>query len=1151
MAAGTAIKLYQHYTDPAWLRQAALDAFSENVRATLSLGRLELERGTTLRARQVALTPPGEDTPLVHCEQIVTHVDLGSLLDLEPVPRRIAVHSPTIHLTCLEKDGQWSWNFESVTLLKPPSGEPPPEGLLRDGIQIHNAAISLQYRELYEDEHPRLYEGLDLALRPDPTDPDRWSLEGAFRDGMLNGTHLSGWFSVGEVPRASVRLQASALPAGEAFWGDIPYCKMVWDEIRLRGDVSFTVDLNLDEDGELQAAASCALANGTADTIYYPMPVHSLSGTVEAAGEAVRVKNATGLVDAAAFGRPGSGEEPARVRVNGFYPPDGRPSVTEVQVTDLPLCEKAVKSIPEVGPDLWKEIEPEGRCDLDLAIVGDDHVTAQCRLQNVTLRPEGLPLSVQQVKGTVRYDTDGVRLHDVTGVIVQPPGGEATEQTIAHVSAEGLYDPEHVDSALRVRAQGLRTTREILRSVPDLAPLWETARPTGILDATAILSDGPEGLQYAVEMDVRDMSLAVKLPPDENGPSAEPRRLSIRQLSGKITYDDEGIGLRGISAIMRQPAPEGQVSETVARLSLDGLYDTARKRSRLTAEVLGLRTTEELFRIRPELAKLWEHARPELKLDATAMLWDREGSDAPGSRVLLQIHGGTAQPRMAPVPLTDVTGSIKVDDGTRVFVEQLRGSLLTGQHVGGVSPQISRIEVSGLADIAADRHEFYLSAHNLPVSEELLRAMPPPGPAIWSEAHPEGIVSVSGKVLYDGSRDEPLSYFLDMDLKDVSASFAAAPVPITGLTGHVLIGERRALSNSLAGIACGGHFQGAAVIYYGASGQNDAANHKSPSFGATVHFRHLGLAELIDHLSRPEAATELSEAVAAECLWRVPVVNGAMSLLSLASHVSHIRPNGLLGGTPRQAEDQEELRPPELCECVAGRVRLALSKSRLWQTPFIARPVRLLDLTTSLVGEDEDELSARPPDEVRKGAEGLLEGTVHLGGVLGGQVGTMASGNVRLSEAQLWRSPFFARLLPLLHLSIPTGEEAPGRGELVFDLVRDKVFISSFSFTGGGMNLTGDGTVTVPDAGLDLNMVVVSAKDEGIGIPLITPVVGWLVGGIQSQLFKVHVGGTLNEPAFQPQLLSVLVAPVTGIKRVLSPIFGNRKDGGKEPPTAE
>lgn len=199
----------------------------------------------------------------------------------------------------------------------------------------------------------------------------------------------------------------------------------------------------------------------------------------------------------------------------------------------------------------------------------------------------------------------------------------------------------------------------------------------------------------------------------------------------------------------------------------------------------------------------------------------------------------------------------------------------------------------------------------------------------------------------------------------------------------------------------------------------------------------------------------------------------------------------------------------------------------------------------------EEVMRQLAPANGKTTVKGLVDGTIDLGGVVdlkpaGGQNsgqtphrGTVARGKVTLSKARLWETPVFAQLLPLLHLSVPDRDkERGGAGNAEFRYIDGTLYVDRFSFSGGGLNFTGSGTIGA-DRTLKLDMVAIGAKeDDRARIPVLSDVVGWVVSGVESQLFRVEIRGTLDKPEYNLRVVSALTAPLRGLGNILVMPFG-------------
>ncbi|MCK4283816.1 MAG: hypothetical protein KAX44_05830, partial [Candidatus Brocadiae bacterium] len=496
-------------------------------------------------------------------------------------------------------------------------------------------------------------------------------------------------------------------------------------------------------------------------------------------------------------------------------------------------------------------------------------------------------------------------------------------------------------------------------------------------------------------------------------------------LSGTVKVDNDTIRLDGLWGVLNQQAATGDRS-SVAQFTADGLIDSNGKSSVLEVALRNIRTDEQLVKAIPACGEqIWEMLRPDVVLDASLLLRDKADSDDMSHSVVLELHGGQVTPEAFPLPLRNLSGTVKVD-GSTVSVEHLAATLDTGDDTTGKFNAVSSVEARGVIDLEAEHAEVSLVARDLVLTEKLLKAIPNVGEDIWDAVRPEGTVSLRGKVVYDGQKERPLHYTLDLDLRDISVLPESLPVPVDALSGQLLVSENHMFSNYLVGVTCDGHFEGAGVIHYGAESE-------VPTYGARVRFEQVELAELI--------------------------------------------------------------------RCFGGG---------------------------------------------KEGVSGRIGGVLYVGGVLGDSTTTRGHGQVSLTEGYLWETPFFVGVVSLLHLAMPGRSSAAARGEAAVALNGDEVKVRELNLTGGGMDLSGYGSVWW-DGKLDMTMVVVGAPEKGSGIPFVSPLVGWVLQTMERQLVRLEVSGTLSEPRFKHQVLSTITWPLTSLRAIVfSPFFRAKQEAPAE-----
>jgi hypothetical protein len=549
-----------------------------------------------------------------------------------------------------------------------------------------------------------------------------------------------------------------------------------------------------------------------------------------------------------------------------------------------------------------------------------------------------------------------------------------------------------------------------------------------VLDAALVLRDvlEPKRMSYSALLTLHSgrcrPALLIAAPGGDGRQEDAPpvhRELpvALEQVNGNVVVDAEGVRLRDVRGMIVQlDATEGGQAQQ-APFSADGLVDLQGRNSSLSVTVHNLQTNEKIVRALPVGDKVWELFHPKVAADASIQLRDGPEAGQMSYSMLLDLHGGRAEPGFCSIPLADTIGTIKVD-GAKVSIERFTATVDTGGASEQKEEAISTIEMRGKLDLEANQAELYVNAKDLMVTKNLLAAVPEVGAEVWQQATPRGIASFTGKIRYDGSDAEPLRYVLDVNLTDISLVPKFIPVPVDALSGELLVTESRTVSNDFTGVTCGGRFQGAAVVYYGPKGQ-------ATSYGARIQYEQLELGELARRIGGKE-------------------VN------------------------------------------VAGR----------------------------------------------------LAGVLDIGGVVGETTITGGKGSLSLTDGRLWRTSFFLELLPVLHLSMPTDQEAPVEGDMTFALQGNELRIHEFELAGGGLSLSGYGTIWL-DGKLDLTMVAVGAPEEGTGIPIVTPVANWLLQAVERQLVRLDVTGTINKPVFEERVLTKITWPLTSLRNVLfSPIFG-------------
>jgi hypothetical protein len=624
------------------------------------------------------------------------------------------------------------------------------------------------------------------------------------------------------------------------------------------------------------------------------------------------------------------------------------------------------------------------------------------------------PVGVTDAAGGVTITENRISIRNVTGRVPDSELGVAlTGGRAPHARVNGSVSLRRGISHIAVEATDLPICRRTIEGIPSAgADVWRRLRPDGVGRLALSLTMQPhQRTRFVADLTVR-------------GATMHPREVPapVQDVTGRIVVSDAGVRLDGLTGMVAQAGAAAPDGVGLAAFRADGFVDFDERVDAMRVAISNLATDEEMVRAIPRVGDdLWRLFRPQVCADAEVMIQDGESASDRSVSILVAIHGGRAEPEFLGMPLTEAAGTLRVESG-KVFIEQFSGVLHTeGEESSDIRAR-SVFTVRGTLDPAARHADIDLAASDLMLNEQVLAAIPGIGPRLWEEVHPVGVAALSGKVAYRGD-EEPLRFFLDMDLRDVAVLAKALPVPIDAMSGQLLITEKRLVSNRVSGVSCGGSFDSALSVYYGP----DAV---LPRFAGTVSFSGVDLGHFVEKFTRKK--TDL---------------------------------------------------------------------------------------------------------------QGRVAGTLDLGGELGDQSTVAGKGHIALEEGYLWSRPLFASILSVLHLTLPKGADVPAQGTASFDIAADIISVRSFDLTGGGLSLSGRGTVGM-DGSLDLTMVAVGAPEESGGIPIVTPFVNWVMRIAERELVKLDVTGTLEEPRINSTLLSKITWPLTNLRSILiDPLLGTGDEG--------
>ncbi|MGB2985706.1 MAG: AsmA-like C-terminal region-containing protein [Phycisphaerae bacterium] len=164
------------------------------------------------------------------------------------------------------------------------------------------------------------------------------------------------------------------------------------------------------------------------------------------------------------------------------------------------------------------------------------------------------------------------------------------------------------------------------------------------------------------------------------------------------------------------------------------------------------------------------------------------------------------------------------------------------------------------------------------------------------------------------------------------------------------------------------------------------------------------------------------------------------------------------------------------------------------------------------------------PVEVR----GLADGHLYLSGVVGDPSSRRGGGRFEILDGHIYRLPIILAILNVLNLSIPD-QDAFDDARADFYIVGNRMQVKDIVLRGGVLALVGSGTMSLPDLGVDLDLVNVSPH-RWARVPVLTN----LVEAASHELVELHVTGPLSQP-------TVRVRPFRGIREEFNRLFKKRK----------
>lgn len=759
---------------------------------------------------------------------------------------------------------------------------------------------------------------------------------------------------------------------------------------------------------------------------------------------------------------------------------------------------------------------------------------ATVHLQYPGLFPDGETRVIDGIYITARPDHANLERWRFHGEIQRGP--------LRGVQFSGHYaEGQNVPLRLEVDAGDLTVDRELWRFVPDGSRIWEMFRPQGHIAARGTVEVTENGEErYSFDVTARDVTAETSYAP-----------APVESLRGHVTVSDAGVFVRDLKGLLPAAELDDELrGKPPVHVKVNGTHEWHGGRRDYVMEAddvpICRRTLEAVPRFGGEI---WNRLQPDGTCRFVVRLSGPGDAQDMRVNVTADVRDATLRPPELPRPLEDVTARLDLD-GDVISISDFRAMLsqpATEGYSGGTA------EIRGDARVPLSEGagaNVNLRVRNLRTNAALLAALPSHGERIWEAAQPELTVDGELSLVRDGTGGQ-WRPTVQVQLQGGQAVLDSWPIPLREVNGALRVVDDR-------------------VDVHRISARLDTGADAASSSRATDRVEVDGwidLAQSATVINLQAQNVRLGRALitslpnVGDTVWEQGRPEGLCSatgtlrynagaprplswLINVELHDVTARPSALpvsfsgLSGSLLITETQAIAGDLTGVTCAGTFDAAAIAYyGTRGEYPSYAATVhyRQIDLAELLL-----EATGRQHD-----LEGLLSGTVDIGGVIGGSTGVSARGNVSLRHGRLWRTPFFGRLIQVLHLSPPGSRRSVQRGEASFTRIGDKVEIQEFEVVGGGLNVSGYGTIG-RDNRLDMSLVALGESEPGTGIPILSAVAGWVMRGVEGMLFRIEVSGTLEEPRYSPTHIRTMMTPLTSLRSILfSPIFGPQQEGNR------
>ncbi len=590
----------------------------------------------------------------------------------------------------------------------------------------------------------------------------------------------------------------------------------------------------------------------------------------------------------------------------------------------------------------------------------------------------------------------------------------------------------------------------------------------------------------------------------------------IGNLSGEIDIVGQKANFRDITGLIRVEEEE-EVSFSPIQISGSTHMKKETTILHLTAHEVPM--TENIIREIPESGdEIWSSLKPSGLADFTLLLTADSQEDLTYTAEV-QLSGAEVTSPELPFRFEAVQGHLLVDK--------------TGVKLTGVTAQIqqsgkpARIDIDGFFGMDGNVKDAHVKFRNLQFCEAILGRLPMATPDLWKQIRPSGMAD--GEFNFGGEEGR---YFAEVNLKSGRADTDFFPTPIEDMFGSIYIDDELVRIKNLRGkiesdpLAASGMTAPASVKF---GGEYDLDKKKGqfnvnlgkinltediivsiPHWGEDLweKLRLEGLVSIVGSINCASSSEENDDEISYDL--NADLENAGVQWEGFPLLLSSLQGKIFISDDIVMASHIEGLTCGGKVDIHGGVSGLQITEDIRYDGSIDFQRVDIRKLVRQLLDKEMQ-------------VAGKLSGVLEIAGRIGEEPTLRGRGEVSLAGGHIWRTPLFLELVDILHLSRPGGIGNFDRGQALYKIRDDYLYIEHFELRSPSAELTGWGSIGIDDGALDL-IIVAAAVPEG-GVPVLTPALKTILTPVQRELVRIKVSGTIEEPKFSSDVIGTLTRP--------------------------